>query len=144
MNVWGITTFNLKSAYCSKMVMEKIPKEYWERRIWFICIFIYYPILLITLIYASFLPFVKDHLRNYQKFGNVKSTLIIVVISISSHSAVIGMIWRKEIFADPSKYIYLLILYFCLIVYGYMSLQFIRDLRSWYAILTSAKWPDRW
>ena len=109
--------------------MEKVPKEYWELRIKLVCMFIYYPVIWITQFYAVFLPFVRRHLLRYELDGNKKSTFLINLISVTSIAALIGLIWHAELLSDPTKYKYILGLYISLIVFGYMSLVFMRDLK---------------
>ena len=112
--------------------MKKIPKEYWDRRIRLACVFIYYPIIWIARIYSTFLPFVRNHLINYETTGNKKSLFFIDLISVTSISLIGGIFWREEILNDPSKYKYLFLLYLCLIAYGFMSLLYMRDQKLQY------------
>jgi len=113
---------------CNKN-MEKVPKEYWELRIKLACMFIYYPVIWITQLYSVFSPFVRRHLLSYELDGNKKSTFLINLISVTSIAALISLIWHAELLSDPTKYKYILGLYICMIVFGYMSLVFMRDLK---------------
>lgn len=109
--------------------MEKVPEKYWELRIKLACMFIYYPIIWIANLYSVFSPYVRRHLLSYDLDGNKKSTFIINLISVSSIVALLGVIWHAELLSDPTRYKYIIGLYVIIILFGYMSLVFMRELK---------------
>lgn len=107
--------------------MEKIPKEYWEQRIKLACFLIYYPILWIGHLYSVFIPFVRKHMINYEEHKNKISALIISIISVSSLAIIAVIFCFDPIVNNPSIHKYIIGLYFCSLVWGFLSLQFMES-----------------
>ena len=66
---------------------------------------------------------------SYEQNGNKKSTLFINLIGVTTIGAIISIIWTSPIFANTANYKYILGLYLCMVLYGFLSLVFMRELK---------------